>query len=287
MARNFWITSDRAHAGCRPVRRGTSLLEFIGCLIAVAVGAVAGSLYLGVDLKSYGMSALKSAGVVELAVEPAVSASDASASTPTTAIPTAPPVEVTKSPEVAAALEAPVAAPEADIDEPAPPAAAPSKVRELLSLPGNKLTDQQRRELTDAYWTELVQCMQDEVAHRTAGIEEGGNLQLFEFLSCRSEGHAIAAKHIAQLSTRGVDPHVTAYAAKAQRWHEEGAKLYGRALDLLTDAPTAQLSGPFVQSWQSAATQHRMEETLLQEKHAAVQVYLNHSTSEAAPIPGA
>jgi hypothetical protein len=110
---------------------------------------------------------------------------------------------------------------------------------------------------------------------------------LYEFLSCRSEGHAAAAKAIEELSTRGVDPHVTAYAEKAQAWHEEGAKLYGRALDLLTDAPSAQLSGPFVQSWQSAATQHRMEETLLEEKHAAVQRYLNHSTDAAAASPGA
>jgi hypothetical protein len=45
---------------------------------------------------------------------------------------------------------------------------------------------------------------------------------------------------------------------------------------LLTDAPTAQLTGPFAQSWQSAATQHRMEERLLLEKRKAVESYIRH-----------
>jgi hypothetical protein len=69
---------------------------------------------------------------------------------------------------------------------------------------------------------------------------------------------------------------VLAYGEKALAWHQEGAKLYARAKDLLTDAPTAQLSGPFAQSWQSAATQHQMEERLLEEKRSAVQSYLEH-----------
>jgi hypothetical protein len=75
---------------------------------------------------------------------------------------------------------------------------------------------------------------------------------------------------------------VMAYAKKARAWHDDGAKLFGRAVDLLTDAPTAQLSGPFAQSWQSAATQHKMEARLLAEKHAAVKTYLSHAYEEGA-----
>jgi hypothetical protein len=74
-------------------------------------------------------------------------------------------------------------------------------------------------------------------------------------------------------------------------WHRDGVTLFSRALDLLTDAPSAQLSGPFAQSWQSAATQHQMEERLLRDKHNAVQAYLDHSLSahpaavETPPAP--
>jgi hypothetical protein len=76
---------------------------------------------------------------------------------------------------------------------------------------------------------------------------------------------------------------VLSYGEKVLAWHQDGAKLYARAKDLLTDAPTAQLSGPFAQSWQSAATQHQMEERLLAEKRAAVESYLAHQESPTAP----
>jgi hypothetical protein len=67
-------------------------------------------------------------------------------------------------------------------------------------------------------------------------------------------------------------------------WQQAGARLYGRAVDLLTDAPTDQLTGPFAQSWQSAATQHRMEEKLVREKHFSVASYLDFTYKDLAPF---
>lgn len=269
-------------------RRGTSLVEFVGCFAALVGGLALGSLYLGVDLKSYGLSALKSAGVIEPAEAPAAIAEGPSAAMAKESLaPEAPGVAPPTSAVVAAAFEASVAPTPSVEASPVQPAAAHAPIKELSLQEVAALTDEQRQAITAAYWTAIAQCMQDEVDHRTTGIRDSGNLQLFDYLTTRSEGHAAAAKQIAELSTLGVDPHVRAYAEKARAWHEEGAKLYGRALDLLTDAPSAQLSGPFVQSWQSAATQHRMEETLLQEKHAAVETYLNHATTPAVAGPGA
>jgi hypothetical protein len=260
----------------RGARRGTSLLELIGCLFAVTVGAVAGSWYLGVDLKAYGLSALKSAGVtvaVDETATTAPAANDLPAApsmfeSPETDIPAN---DATDSAVVPARFAAPLEAPHP----------AEAFVEDITFQENADLTDDQRQEVTAAYWTALSQLMQDEVDHRTAGVQNSGNLQI-DYLTGRSAGHATAAKRIAALNVRGVDPQVTAYAVKARAWHEAGAKLYGRAVDLLTNAPSAQLSGPFAQNWQNAATQHRMEETLLREKHAAVQTSLNHSPRAAA-----
>ena len=108
---------------------------------------------------------------------------------------------------------------------------------------------------------------------------------MFDYLTGRKDGHLKAAAAIAALDSRGVDDHVLAYAKKARAWHTDGAKLFGRAVDLLTDAPTAQLSGPFAQSWQSAATQHRMEARLLVEKHQAVDSYLRNAYPSATAAP--
>ena len=186
-------------------------------------------------------------------------------------------------------------------------ASKPSEhLADALALPA-----EQRHELTLAYWTALDECMKNELARRTAANAKSSDLQvydyltlrnqgppksvkpktpaplktrrsknwaLFEYLTLRNKGHQEAAEAIEALDVRGVDGHVTAYAEKALAWHREGAELFKRALDLLTDAPSAQLSGPFAQAWQSKATQHQMEERLLADKHQAVQSYLDHGS---------
>jgi len=58
--------------------------------------------------------------------------------------------------------------------------------------------------------------------------------------------------------------------------------LFDRSTQLLSDAPTGKLTGPFAQSWQSAATQHRMEEKLIFNKHAAIENYLEHASKMSA-----
>jgi hypothetical protein len=174
----------------------------------------------------------------------------------------------------------------------AQPAAPAGALAELLSRESLiDLTDEQRHALTRAYWDALDNCTKEEVKHRHAGLPEDGNWQLFDYLTCRKKGHQQAVAFISKLNLRGVDGHVSAYAQKALAWHRDGVTLFSRALDLLTDAPSAQLSGPFAQSWQSAATQHQMEERLLRDKHNAVQAYLDHSLSaqpaavETPPAP--
>jgi hypothetical protein len=272
------------HATQQP-RRGVSALEFIGCASAMIGGVFLGSLYLGVDVKEMAYCALEHAQVIDKQTPPVEQASaipvpSEAAATSAEAATTGSPAEETAGNDEAVAEAAPtVAAEPAAPVEPIPPApAAGFFAREDL------LTDAQRQALTLAYWEAVAACMQDEVAHRVPAIDADGNWQLFDYLTGRKDGHLRAAAAVAQLDARGVDDHVVAYAEKARAWHEDGGKLFGRAVDLLTDAPTAQLSGPFAQSWQSAATQHRMEERLLAEKYVAVKSYLDHAYPPAAEM---
>jgi hypothetical protein len=272
--------TDLRHAK-NQIRRGVSALEFFGCASAMIGGVFLGSLYLGVDVKEMAYCALETAHVIDKQTPPvkqvpAASALSEAAATPVAASATELQAAATQRDE-AVAETAPAVTPEAAAVEPIPPApAAGFFAREDL------LTDAQRQALTLAYWEAVAACMQDEVAHRVPAIDAEGNWQLFDYLTGRKDGHLRAAAAVAQLDARGVDDHVVAYAEKARAWHEDGGKLFGRAVDLLTDAPTAQLSGPFAQSWQSAATQHRMEERLLAEKYVAVKSYLDHAYPPAA-----
>lgn len=241
-------------------RRGLSILEFLGCFIAVAGGVVLGSMYLGVDVQQAAVGLLQRTQAIEKPAEPAPTAAGQPVVHEVSAAVAAPP-----SPPAPAAIASPVTAPAVQ------PAFAD----------GISLTPEQREALTRAYWDAINQCIQTETGARHMANQATGEWELYDYLSRRSAGHQTAADCIAKLNLRGVDAHIAAYAERVQDWHEAGATLFARAKDLLTDAPTAQLSGPFAQSWQSAATQHQMEERLLKEKHQAVQSYLDHADHQA------
>lgn len=304
-------------------RRGMSVVEFVACLSAMVGGVVLGSMYLGVDMRRMGLAVLKQAQLIDAGKEVSATAdvspatTPAADATPAVAADSAVPAKVDDStavsekPAAPAKPERPAATPQptesasqtpaaseplaavippatAAANEPPKITAADSQLTKLLNPEDLiSLTDDQRRTLTLAYWAALDACMKDECTNRLASIRSGGDFTLFDFLTCRKQGHQQAVEFISQLNMRGVDPHVAAYAQKALAWHKDGVTLFSRALDLLTDAPTAQFTGPFAQSWQSASTQHQMEERLLGEKHVAVQDYLDHTlpATSAAPAP--
>jgi hypothetical protein len=297
-----------ARPAIRSARRGLSILEFLACFTALSVGVVLGSFYLGVDVKEIAYVALERAHIVDprpkadepidpattsttpaadapTALEPSVAADAAVSVAPASdAVSPARPAAGAPAPPVKQPTEQPAANPAPPMDAATAAATLPEPVAGLFARE-DLITPEQRHALTLAYWEALGACMRGVEEQRVPAIDGDGNWQLFDYLTGRKEGHLKAAAAIAAIDARGVDDHVLAYAKKARAWHIDGAKLFGRAVDLLTDAPTAQLSGPFAQSWQSAATQHRMEARLLVEKQQAVRTYLDHAyqTAPAAP----
>jgi hypothetical protein len=245
-------------------RRGISALEFLGAFAALVGGLVIGTLYLGVDVKGI------AGRVLQLSLKQSTAAATQSTENAVEQNASAP----------APSPETPAATPRVDepqnVEAPAPP---PAPLNPLSVLTQQiELTDDQRQAATKTYWNALNGAMQAELENRAVDIKSGGDSALYNYLEARTAGHRQAAGAIAKLDAAGVDSHVLAYGQKALAWHEEGANLYSRAKDLLTDAPTAQLSGPFAQSWQSAATQHQMEERLLAEKRTAVESYIHHQS---------
>jgi hypothetical protein len=267
-------------------RGGLSFLEFMGCFSAMIGGVAIGSMYLGIDLKATLLAVLNHAQTSRTAAPSAPSHEQSpAASAPELKAVAAPPgsekLPQGEAQPPSATRQLPVSEPVRQPErQPLPPSAEPPSLTDVISL-----TEEQRRQLTEAYWAAVNQCMDREVTNRSSAVASSGEWDLYRYLTARHEGHLAAAEALGRLNRRGVDAHVSAYGRKAQSWHEEGAQLYARAKDLLTDAPTAQLSGPFAQSWQSAATQHHMEERLLAEKRAAVQAYLDHHGGEPSVDP--
>lgn len=301
----------------RKLRQGLSLFESIACLVALIGGVTLGTMYLGIDLKRVVLDALEDSGAEDASAlgadeqtstpaSEAKKASDQQVDVEAQDDSNGPgadgdsaaaeadgrdsrPAAATEAHAVATSKQTPLAADSTGVEK-APVAANRSPLRAPQSTQFSNwvaslseesmLTDQQRIALSVAYWATLIECLDVEGASRDAMLKELESLQLFDYLSHRQAQHRLTADKIAELNRFGIDPRVSAFGAKSHQWQQAGAELYARALRLLTDAPSAQLSGPFAQSWQSAATQHRMEERLLQEKRKAVENYIRHLSGD-------
>ena len=235
--------------------RGLSFVESIGCLTAIAGGLLLGVLYLGIDVKATAMDLLRKSELIapqwlEVGPEGTGSRPDESS-----AVPTEQAADGKQSGAEVVGLE--------------PPTRATTAAGEQLE-----------QSPTRQFWQKLLQVMLQE----SEGRQENDKEQLFEYLTARQQRHKEAADAIASLGQpRAVDAKVLAYAVHALQWHQSGVNLYQRAAQMLTFAPASQWSGPFAQSWQSAATQHRMEEKLLLAKQNALSRYLDSPSFAEVP----
>ncbi len=253
-------------------RAGVSVVEFVGCLTAMVGGVFLGSLYLGVDVETIAVKALEQADIqVPGFLASEVAANDNAAD----------PLELERT------AEEDVASGEADSID-----ATPKATSAIDSLSDEEpiqetaepvvMTDAEKQAATQACWSTLNQCVQAERAHRSQSVDSPGVWQLFDYLLIRKVGHEEAVRRLEQLELPGVDQRLRVHVQDILAWQQAGVDLFSRATRLLTNAPAGKLTGPFAQSWQSAATQHRMEEKLVLKKHAAVKNYLEHANQSAA-----
>jgi len=256
------------------VRRGLSIIEFVGCLVALCGGIAGGLLYLGIDLQAVAADVMQSPQVAELheltlfgtsGDQPAAESEETSSE---------------KSDHLAGLNRAPSEVETETEVEGNTEVIAESMVAQPAteSKPAQELTEAQREKATQDYWKVLTACVQEEALGRQSGSQNFENWQLLDHLTHRLEGHQRVIDKIEQLTDRGVEQRVTFHAKQVLAWHLAGMKLNQRALDLITDGPKANLTGPVAQSWQSAATQHRMEEKLIRERHLGLASYLAHAS---------
>ena len=263
----------------RSNRSALSFVEFVGCLCALSGGVVLGSFYLGVDMKTMCASLLEQAEVISPGFFDTQSTADEENAEQ--AEPTAEDAvegEATNSEEVAASSELGESSSDQESNtEQLATESADSDTEAVEETIEPELSPAEKVAATKEFWKGLGQAIELEVARRTTNPGDPENWQLFDYLSHRAEGHEKALDTIDGLESLGVDPKVLIHTKQVRTWHQAGAKLYRRAVQLLTDSTNDSLTGPFAQSWQSAATQHRMEEQLLRDKHASLARFLEHS----------
>lgn len=250
-----------------PSRRGVTFIEFVGCLAALGGGIVIGSIYLGVDVQAMAVGILEKADIEV----PAILNAEASSGEESPA-------------DESAESNAPATDEPADLDPEGELSADDASTNNPPET--KKLTEAEQRAATLACWTTLDQSVRAETTYRTKPINDPQSWELFDYLLHRKKGHQKVVEAIELLDKEGIDQRLRSHIEQVLAWQQAGFDLYERAAHLLTDAPAGKLSGPFAQSWQSAATQHRMEEKLILSKHLAVASYLEHTyklPAEASP----
>ena len=262
----------------RTRRSGLSFLEFLGCFIALVGGIVAGSMYLGIDLKPMVADVLRTSRIVDpgvLGLEPPAPHGQSVD-------------QVSQSQTVSDAVDGDQVMPQSQqlADNPAEPSTTEKNSEKNdsppLVDPQEVLTAEQQLAATREYWQQLRDTLKEEKKNRTSGLTDTQNWQLFDYLTHRKKGHEKVVEKLEQLNQQGVDPRVLEHGGEVLTWNRSGVNLFQRALSLITDGPSSELLGPFAQSWQSSATQHRMEERLILEKHNVVAGYLEHVFSDGA-----
>jgi len=252
-------------------RKALSTIELMGCLIALTGGLALGAAYMGIDLRTLAVGVLEEAELIE----PRIQLPDPDAQSTGSKNDQ----ENQSKTEDTDQLENS----KNDANSAGPPSTEQSSGK-LQKTSVQSSSSKADGPATRAYWVALTSAMMEEAQGRMIGIGNPEQWQLFDYLKQRKEGHEKTLKTLLQLDPRDVDQRVLEHSEQLLKWHDNGATLYKHSLGLLSDGPTVELKGPFAQSWQTKATQHRMEERVVIEKHAAVAAYLDHTYPKLAPF---
>lgn len=231
-------------------------------------GVVLGSLYLGMDIQKIAIGVLEQSQIVAPGYfERTAGAPAAQGASPTSD---------SAAHDSAGASVAAVAAKTDTAALPGQPSAE--------SVPAKESSFAERSAATRSYWDQLTASMQAEARSRTDGARNPAEWELYDYLSQRLSGHKAVLEQLERLSTTGVDSRLLEHGEQVTNWHKSAIKLFKHALSLLSDGPGAKLTGPFAQSWQSAATQLRMEENLVIERHKGIANFLDREYASEAPF---
>jgi hypothetical protein len=243
------------------LRAGLSVLEFVGCVIAVVGGLWLGAIYLGVDLHRVAHEALTDTELLE--------------KVPENWRPVAPAEEhmtreqlVTTLREELSGLRTEITTlregNKAEDDRPGEQAkAAPSG--------GSKASQQDSNEKTLAYWNRLIEIASGEAALQADAATAFNDANAAKVFAIKSRISRFAAKAVEAVPQEGVDRSVVQFGRQLGVWYERGGELYDKAVHIWESTSAGSQSRTQLnEEWGRAELQHRNETRLLDEKASAV-----------------
>jgi len=249
--------SRKNRSSGRPLaaRRGLSVLEFVGCTIAVVGGIWLGAVYLGVDVRHMAHTALSETELLE--------------KMPPEWRPPGPQDGVTREQLVATLREelgslkneiSTLRAGEGDVGRAAAEAGGDHPSAEV----------QPTQEKTLAYWARLNEIALGEAslqAGAESAFDEGKASKVF---AIKARIGRFAAKAVEAIPAEQVDPSLVQFGKQLSLWYEHGGELYERAVQIWESAANSQGREQLNDDWKRAELHHKNEAKLLRDKASGV-----------------
>jgi hypothetical protein len=269
MIRDFNRKTQKA-GNCTHIanRAGLTVLEFLGCVIAVVGGAWLGALYLGVDVRHVAHTALAESDLLE--------------KVPPEWRPPGPEDKAMTREQLVTTLREELGAlrhelstlrtgGEISVTE-------PSAVQPVSTGPGSP-----SKERTRDYWLRINEISLAEAALQQDAESAANDANSAQVFAIKGRICRFAAKSVEAIPSVGVDELVVQFGRQLALWYDRGGELYERAVRIWETPTIGQNREQLNQDWRRTELQHRNEALLLKDKAVVVRSAVSRRFGEQFP----
>jgi hypothetical protein len=252
-------------------RGGLTVLEFVGCVIAVVGGAWLGALYLGVDVRHVAHTVLSESELLD--------------KVPPQWRPTDPKDNPMTRDQLVTMLREEFGALRQDLttlQTGASGQTAESPGPRTTSS-GNPSLQQATKDKTRAYWLRINDIALGEAALQQDAESAANGANSARVFAIKARISRFAAKSVEAVPNDGVDESVVQFGRQLAQWYEHGGELYERAVQIWESPTASQGREQLNRDWRRSELHHRNEALLLKDKAVGVRSAISRQFGEEFP----
>jgi hypothetical protein len=254
------------HAQRPSSRHGLTVLEFVGCLIAVVGGLWLGALYLGIDIPSAAYTALSESQLLD--------------KMPEGWRPHPPKDKAMTREQLVSTLREELGSLRSEITA-LRTGNSPSSTGDTLNAAMNPASPTKERTL--AYWARLNEIALGETALQEDAESAFDADKAAKVFAVKGRISRFAAKSVEAVPTAGVDEAAVRFGRALGLWYNHGGELYENAVRIWETPIGPQARTQLNLEWKQAEEQYRNEARLLTQKATAVRGSVSRIYGEEFP----
>lgn len=261
MGKSDVLRATKNDAPRRPSpRAGLTILEFVGCFMAVVGGAWLGALYLGVNVKHVAFAALNQSEILD--------------KVPAEWRPAVPQETVMTREQVVSTLRQELGSLRGEINA-LRTGKADGAVGDSASDTGDSASQLPTKERTLAYWARLNEIALGEAALQQDAESTFNEANAAKVFAIKGRVSRFAAKAVEAVPTVAVDETAVKFGRQLGLWYDHGGELYERAVAIWESPTGPQARTKLNDEWKLAEQHHRNEAKLLKENASTVRSLIN------------